>query len=124
MRILVAVGSFALLALSVACGSASTPTARLADAQSAVRAADEIGAERHPRAALHLKLARDQIAKARGAIAEGEDSEAARLLERAEADAELAVALARHGRYRAEARRAADRAAELEASLEQRRRSE
>lgn len=123
MRILEVAGLTALAAVSAACGSAGVRIAQMADAQSAVRAADEIGAERHPRSALHLKLARDQIERARAAIAEGEDAEAARWLERAEADAELAIALARHGRYRAEARRAADRAAELEASVQDRGRS-
>jgi hypothetical protein len=67
----------------------------LADAQAASRGAQELGAQRHPQAHLHLRLAEEQINDAKAAMADDENERAATLLNRARADAELAVALAR-----------------------------
>jgi sRNA-binding protein len=67
----------------------------LIDAQSAERSAQELGAGDEPKAQLSLKRARDQIAAAEEAIAEGENRTADALLIRARADAELALAQAR-----------------------------
>jgi len=80
----------------VACGATfPVPTQRLADAESAERSARELGANSEPQAQLHLKLAAEQIAKARVSIADGDNERADLQLVRAKADAELAVALAR-----------------------------
>lgn len=88
---------FTLLVGSVfpGCGGGLAPTQRLADAQSAERSARELGASNIPQAQLPLKLAQQQIAAAEKKIADDEYEEAERLLTRAKADAELAVALAR-----------------------------
>lgn len=91
---LIGIGLVGLVAL-VACGSASPPTHQLAESKAAVRAAEEVGAPAAPKAALHLKLARDQIARAENLMREKEFSDAKNLLRRAEADAELAIALAK-----------------------------
>ena len=77
------------------CGGTTLAPGKVATAQAAVRGAQEAGAEQEPQAALHLKMARDQIARAQAAADEGEGEEAARLLQRAEMDAELALAIAR-----------------------------
>ena len=78
----------ACLAL-VACGGAQLNQARVADVQSSVRAAEAIGANDEPKAALHLQLAKDEMAAARRFAADGDEDNAALMLERARADAEL-----------------------------------
>ena len=83
------------IALS-ACGASFPPPAqRMADAESAQRSARELGANRVPQAQLSLKLADDQIALAKKAMADGDNERADSLLIRAKADAELAVARSR-----------------------------
>jgi hypothetical protein len=67
----------------------------MADAQAAERSARELGAERVPAAQLSLKLAQEQIATAKKAMADDENKRAESLLIRAKADAELALAQAR-----------------------------
>lgn len=98
-----------------ACGGASMPEPRqrLADAQSASRAAVEIGAEKNADARLHVQLAEEQIAAARARMAAGDNERATYLLVRARADAELAVALARQQQALDEKQAAADRAASV-----------
>lgn len=81
--------------LAVACGSAPEPTERLATAQASIRAAKEIGADNVPQAQLHAQLAQEQVNQANKLIEEGENERADYVLRRANADAELAVALAR-----------------------------
>lgn len=76
------------------CASAP-PTQRIEASTSAIRAAQELGAERVPTAALHLQLAKEQSEHAKKLIEDGKHEEATLLLMRAEADADLAVALAR-----------------------------
>lgn len=79
----------------LACGGAAVPTEKLTAAESSMRAAEEVGAKSVPKAELHLKLAEEQVAQARKLSEDGENERAARLLSRARADAELAVALAK-----------------------------
>lgn len=80
--------------LGLGCGASHPPpTQQLADVQSATRAAQELGATGAPQAQLHLKLAEEQMAKAKVAMDDDDNERAARTLERAKADAELAVAL-------------------------------
>ena len=87
----------------VACGGAAIPQDKLTAAEAAVRAAEVGGAPDNPKAALHLKYARDQIAEAKKYIEEEENEVAAVLLERAGVDADLALSLARVENARAEA---------------------
>lgn len=60
-----------------------------------MRAARELGAQAVPRAQLHLRLAQEQVTQARKLAEDGENERAAMLLDRARADAELALALSR-----------------------------
>jgi hypothetical protein len=85
----------AALALVVGCGSVPKPEARLSSDEGAIRGAEEAGANGVPEAALHVKLAQEQREQAQKEIANGDNHRAAKLLERSEADAELALALAR-----------------------------
>ena len=105
--------SLLLLVLTAGCGGATLATGNVATAQAAVRGAQEAGAEQEPKAALHLKMARDQIARAKAAADEGEGEEAGRLLQRAEMDAELALAIARTADAIKQAETAQARAASL-----------
>jgi hypothetical protein len=89
--------------LPLGCGAAPIPAERLASAEAGARAAAEVGAEGVPQAALHLKMARDQVAQAKALNRDGEYERAAMVLARAEADAELALALTRESTARAEA---------------------
>jgi hypothetical protein len=99
---LVALAALAALA-AVGCGGAAIPHDQLASSQAAVRAAEEVGAKNLPQAELHLKYAKDQIDRAKVLIADDENEEAKRVLLRAQADAELAIALAKEHAVRTEA---------------------
>lgn len=85
----------AACAACAGCGARPLPAARVGSAEAAVRAARENGATRLPDAALHVRLAEDQITRARRLIDEGEHQRAEWLLVRAEADANVAAALVR-----------------------------
>jgi hypothetical protein len=84
-----------LLLFVGACGASAPPTYQLTQSEAAIRAALEVGAEDTPQAALHLKMARDQVRSAKALMVEHENDRARHLLRRAEADANLAIALAK-----------------------------
>lgn len=96
-----------LLALGCA-GNYPPPTQQMADVQSANRSATELGAQKNPRAELHLKLAEEQLEQARRAVADDDNERAESLLMRAKADAELAVALTRENSAKTQATKAVD----------------
>ncbi len=98
----------------VACAGSPPPTARMASAEAAVRAAHDVGAERVPEAQLHVKLAEEQIARARTLINSGDNQRADLMLRRANADAELGVALAREDTTRDQAQRIIDQAHDIQ----------
>lgn len=72
-----------------------------------IRAADELGAAKLPQAGLHLQLAKEQADAAAALAANKHPERAGFVWMRAEADADLALALAREATLRAE-RQAAD----------------
>lgn len=78
-----------------ACGSSRPPTAQVATSSAEIRAAKELDADSVPSAQYYLKLARDEMEEASQLMNNGDNEKAARVLERAHADAELATALAR-----------------------------
>jgi hypothetical protein len=103
-----AAGLLISVALGAACGGGAPPSERLVNAESAIRGAIEISANvSPPRAALHLQLAQEQVDKAKRFIADGLHQRAELALRQAQADAELAIALARNEemKKRAEAAR-------------------
>lgn len=89
-----------------ACGSSQMPTARVASSEAAVRSAHEVGADAIPDAALHVRMAEDQLRTANRLIKDGEPQKADLLLARSQSDAELAIGLTRA----AKAKQAADQA--------------
>lgn len=93
MRTTTLLGALGLLA--VGCASHPAPTEQVASSLAAVRGAEEAGALQVPEAALHVKLAEEQIEQAQALMSEEENERAANLAVRAFNDAELAIALAR-----------------------------
>jgi len=91
-RVVVLLGALGSMS---ACASAPKPTDQMVATEAALRAAKEVGARKDPQAQLHAKLAEEQLARARELMEEGENESAERMLARARADAELALALSR-----------------------------
>ncbi len=109
------VGAGLLLGMAGCAGGQKVSTGPLVDTQVSIRAAEEAGAPQVPDAARHLDLAKEQTRQARALLDDGKRDEAALYLQRAEADAELAVALARQEPARAEAQRAKEQVQALQA---------
>ena len=110
MRSLLAV---TLFAFSSGCGHPTVPAQDIAQTEASLRAAQEVGAARVPQAALHVKMAEDQLAVAKRLIAGDEMALAKEALRRSTLDAELAVALAKENATRHEAAAAEKQAAAL-----------
>jgi hypothetical protein len=81
--------------LAWGCGGAPTPVDQRVATEASIRGAKEAGAEQEPAAKLYLKLADEQLGKAKKLIDDGDNEEALALLQRAESDADLAHALAK-----------------------------
>lgn len=110
------VGACAALVMLAGCGSSfPQPTERLASAEAASRSAQELGAGQNPTAALHLKLAQEQIDQAKNLIKDGDNQRADLVLQRANADAELSVMLAKESSARSDADKAQERVKAIKA---------
>src|SRR3954468_7840399 len=81
------------LATVAGCASVPGPNAKVASSEAAIRAAQESGSKGVPQAALHLKLAEEQLLSAKASIRDNENERAEYILMRTQADAELAIAL-------------------------------
>lgn len=77
------------------CSSTPPPTQRMTSAKASVQAAQELGADQIPKAQLHLQLAQEQVRHADTLIDRGKMERADLMLQRADADAQLAIAIAR-----------------------------
>jgi hypothetical protein len=89
--------------VGVACASTNAASNENAETSSAaIRAAEEVGAKHNPDSALYLQLAKEQFEHAR-MLAPKDKESADRLLQRAQIDAELSLALARTESEKAEA---------------------
>jgi hypothetical protein len=104
MKIIGWIGA-ASIALVAACASSPVPADRLAKSTAAIRSAHEVGAERVPNAALHLKVANEELQLAKHLISDGDNSRAEYVLLRAQVDADTALQLARENQARADAQR-------------------
>lgn len=94
---------------------ASAPPLKTEASTSGIRAAETIGAANVPRAALHLQLAKEELAQANKLGAAGDQEQGASMLLRAQVDAELALAISREDAERAEATAALAKVRELQA---------
>ena len=111
---ILAVG-FSML-FSVGCGSSLPPPSdRLATAEAASRSARELGADKDPKAALHLKLAQEQIDQAKRLMTDGDNKRADLVLQRASSDAELSVMLAKENNASSEAAKAKEKVTQMKA---------
>jgi hypothetical protein len=108
----VLVFAVAVVATVVAIGCASAPLKTEAST-SGIRAAEEVGAADVPQASLHLQLAKEELARAKSLAANDQAEKADSMLMRAEADAELAVALSREDVEKTEAKAAVERVRKL-----------
>lgn len=104
---------FALLVGLIACGPKQALHTESSSA--AIRTAEEVGASDVPKASLHLQLAREQMETASKLHDDGKREEASSLLLRAEADAELAIALSNASAEKTEAEAAIERVRKLRA---------
>jgi hypothetical protein len=110
-------GVLALIAGPLAaCSSYPTPVQRMADAESTARSAQESGAATDPQGQLHLKLAQEEIARAKQLVQDGDNQRADFVLIRAKSDAELALGEARAQKAQADAQAALQQVAALQAS--------
>jgi len=100
-----------LLAAGCAAGVSNE---KIAATDSSIRAAEELGAPKVPQASLHLQLAKEENQHAQKLMANGDTKHAEGQLLRAQADAELALALAREAPIQVEAQQEADKARSLQ----------
>ena len=89
------------------CATVKLPSDLLQGSEASIRSAEEMGAASVPEARLHLEYAKDQTAKAKKMAADGDDR-AVLVLARGQADAELALGLARENAVHDDAQRAAE----------------
>lgn len=89
-----------IIGVALVCGCAATPmpTAQVVSSAAAIRTAQELRADETQASRVRLQSAVDEYAEAQRLIADGDGEKAERLLSRAEADAELAMALAKQAR--------------------------
>jgi outer membrane murein-binding lipoprotein Lpp len=100
---------FVVCAVLVAgCGSYPAPTDRVSSAEAAIRGAQEVGSSSVPAAALSVKLAQEEVQKAKQLMQDGDNKRAELILMRAQADAELALAQSREQQAKTEASTALD----------------
>lgn len=104
----------ALVMSTFAVGCASSVPLHTDRSTSAIRAAEEVGANSVPRASLHLQLAKEELGRAESMARNGDGEEAESMLTRAEVDAELAVALAREETEKSEGEAAVRRVHDLQ----------
>ena len=105
----------ALAVLACGCGaSAVQSTPAVAASQAEIRAAEALGAQREPVAALHLNLAREQFAAGQKLLQQGEKHRGDFMLARAASDAELASALSRQVGVKMAAKKALEQIRTLE----------
>lgn len=107
----------ACIALGSGCASAPpVPAQRFTDAESNIKAAQDLGAANDAQGKIHLQMARDQLDAAKR-LSKDEPGVAARKLDSAQAEAELAKSLTREQATRAEADQAKARLSAIQKDL-------
>jgi Domain of unknown function (DUF4398) len=111
LNIILPAGIILLAAMIAGCGS--TPVINKEASTSAISAAEEAGASKLPSASLYLQLAKEELENAKGLVSKGDKDQAESMLLRAQADAELAVALSHGDADKTEAAQAIERVRQL-----------
>jgi regulator of protease activity HflC (stomatin/prohibitin superfamily) len=112
MNLAMLAGCVLFSAVIAGCGSSPVVINQEAST-SAIRAAEEVGASKVPSASLYLQLAKEELENAKVLAAKSEKEQAELMLSRAQADAELAVALSHDDVAKTEATQALDRVKKL-----------
>ncbi len=81
-------GILAGIGVLTACGSTNPPTQQLAETETVIRQAEQVGGDEY--APLELREARRKLERAKNAMDDGDYEKAIRLAEHARVDAELA----------------------------------
>jgi hypothetical protein len=105
--------SMMLAAVIAGCANGPSFNQRSEASKSAIRAAEEVGANKLPSASLYLQLSKEELARAEVLANGGEKEQAASMLTRAEADAELAITLSHVQAEKTEAMEAMQRVRQL-----------
>jgi len=87
------------------CASTPIPADKYAGAKASIKTSEELGAEQDPQAALHLKLAKEQLAQAKECMKNGDNDSAKMVLDRANADGDAAFNIARADKAKIEAQK-------------------
>jgi len=120
MRSILGWAAFGVSAVGVmgitGCAGSQVPNARMASSEAAIRAAQETGSRNVPQAALHLKLAEEQLQSAKALIRNNDNKRAEYVLMRSQADAELAIALSHVAVSNVQAGAAVDEARSIRSS--------
>ena len=111
MNMAVLAGSVLFAIVIAGCGS--SPAINKEPSTSAISAAEEAGASKIPSASLYLQLAKEELENAKGLATNGDKEQAESMLLRAQAEAELAVALSRGDADKKEAIEAIERVRQL-----------
>lgn len=98
---------------AIVAGCANAPL-RTDASTSSIRAAEEAGSAKVPQASLHLQLAKEELESAKQLAAKGNRDGAKLMLLRAEADADLAIALSHNDSEKSEATAAIERVRQLQ----------
>jgi Domain of unknown function (DUF4398) len=94
-------------ALSLGCASYPRPIEAATASEASIRAAQEVGAQQVPSAALQFQLAKEELANAQALMKDNENEKADSMLIRSRADAELAIALTKEAKAQADEQAAA-----------------
>lgn len=113
VKMVIMAASVLLAAAIAGCASGPSFSQSSEPAKSSIKAAEAVGAGTLPSASLYLQLAKEELARAKGLAEKGEKEQAASLLKRAEADAELAITLSREQAEKTEAEKAIERVQQL-----------
>lgn len=119
LRSLMFAAAGAAAALTAACAGAPKPEAQIASSEGAIRGANEAGAPSVPAATLYVRLAQEQRQQALELVKDGHNNRARYVLARSEADAELAIALAKQARAEQAAGQASERVEDLQKKVQQ-----
>jgi uncharacterized protein YqfA (UPF0365 family) len=103
--------------LAASCVGAPPPHDKVASSEAAVRSAQELGGREVPQAGVYLELAQNELERGKALMRSGNNREAAAELDKARADAEVALALAKESKTRVAAQQAKARAQALRAGI-------